>query len=164
MDRSRAILRRAWDRRKAGEAYALVALLLGCQQQQKQKVDREDLRDVWNHPGAGGAVVHPNSVTVAQGPSPLLYQVQQSGTLHVTDTTNGNELATTIVQPGTIVWIDEDKGVFANKEKLRPGPLPGGHQYSISFDVEAADAWQTGVEAPKPAPPAASQPANGSGH
>jgi hypothetical protein len=136
--------------------------LLGCQQ--RPQVDREEMREVWQHPGAGGAVAHPNSVIVAQGASPLLYQVQQAGTLHVTDTTNGSELATTVVQPGTIVWIDQDKGIFANKQKLRPGQLPGGHQYSISFDLETADAWRTGVEAPRPAPPAASQPANGPGH
>ena len=67
----------------------LLALLLGCQQQQKP--DREELRDDWRHPGAGGAVVHPNSVTVAQGASPLLYRVQQPGTLHVTDMTSGSE-------------------------------------------------------------------------
>lgn len=159
MDPSRSNFCSAWDRRGVGGIYALVALLLGCQQQQQPP--REDLRDSWRHPGAGGAVVHPNSVTVAQGASPLLYRAQQPGTLHVTDVTNGSELASTVVQPGTIVWIDKDKGVFANKERLRPGPLPGGHQYSISFDVDAAEAWQSGVQAPRPAPPAASQPANG---
>lgn len=162
MDRSHFIFRFAWDCPKPGGIYALLALLLGCQQQ--PKVDREEMRDVWQHPGAGGAVAHPNSVILAQGPSPVVYQVQQSGTVHIMDTTNGIELAAVTVPAGTIVWIEEDKGVFANKQKLRPGPLPGGHQYSISLDVEAADAWRTGVEAPKPAPPAASQPANRPAH
>lgn len=141
---------------------AVSALSGGCQPH-RQQVDRTDMRDVWRHPGAGAGVAHPGSVTIAQGPGPLVCQVQQSGTLHVMDATTGGELAVTTAQPGTIIWVDEDKGVFANKRQIRPGPLARGHEYSISVDVETANDWRTGVEAPKPAPPPASQPGAGPG-
>ena len=135
------------------------ALLAGCTQQPKQP-SREEMREIWRSPTATTAgVARPSSMTVAQGPAPLVYQVAQTGRLHVTDATTGNELATVFVESGAIVWVDETKGVFANKQKLRPGPLPGGHQYSMSLDMETADSWRAGVEAPKPAPLPATRPA-----
>jgi hypothetical protein len=103
-------------------------------------------------------------VTVARGFSPLVYQVQRAGRLHVSDATSGGELASAVVQPGTIVWVDEDKGVFAGKQKLRPGKLPGGHEYLMSLDVETADEWRAGVQAPRPAPPPATEPGQTPGH
>lgn len=138
------------------------ALALGCSQQ--QPAAREDLRDVWRGSGSIGAVEHPGSVAVARGFSPLVYQVRQAGVLHVTDATSGAELASAVVQPGTIVWVDEDKGVFAGKQKLRPGPLADGHAYLMSMDVNNADEWKAGVQVPRPAPPPPTQPGQVPGH
>ena len=160
MDCSFAIIETALTQALCGTA----ALLAGCTQQPRQTTTREEMREVWQHPGSTGTVAHPSSVTVAQGPSPLVYQFQQAGRLHVSDSTTGAELATELVEPGTIVWVDEDKGIFANKQKLRPGPLPGGHPYSMSLDIEAADDWRAGVQAPRPAPLPATRPAEAPTH
>ena len=135
------------------------ALLVGCAQQPKQAATRDEMREAWQHPGSTGTVAHPSSITVAQGLSPLVYQVRQTGRLHVSDSTTGTELASALVQPGTIIWVEEDKGIFANKQNLRPGPLPAGHPYSMSLDIEAADDWRAGVQAPRPAPLPATRPA-----
>jgi len=159
MDCSLAIIEITLTQALCGTA----ALLAGCAQP-KQPVNREEMREVWQHPGSSGTVARPSSVTVAQGPSPLVYQVQQAGRLHVTDATSGAELATALVQPGTIVWADEDRGIFANKQKLRSGPLPGGHPYSMSLDIEAADDWRAGVQAPRPARLPATRPAEAPTH
>ena len=136
-------------------------LCCGCQQQsQRTMAEREDARAAWQHTSVSGAgaVAHPQSVTVAEGSAPLVYQVPHAGVAHVRDATSGQEIAAGAVERGTLLRVDEDRGVFANGQRLRPGPLPAGHAYSISLDLDQADTWRSRILAPRPAKPAVVAP------
>lgn len=132
----------------------------GCQSGAKTD-ERADFRDAWQRP-ASGAIARPQSVVVAQGPSPLVFQARQSGMIHVTDLTSGQELASGPVTPGTLVWVNEDKGVFVNDGRIRPGPLPAGHSYGIVIDIDQDNSWRSGVQAPRP-PRSTSRPGQPAG-
>jgi len=119
-------------------------------QPKSQRDEAADIRDSWPSPAPAG-VDHPASLAVAQGPAPLFYRGQQAGTIHITDATTNAELASAEVGPGSIVWVNEDKGVFADSRQLRPGPLPGGHTYSMRLEIDSGNTWRTGVQAPAPA-------------
>lgn len=136
----------------------VLAMGAGCQpsHSSSDQEQRAAMREAWKRP-AEPAVEHPQSMVVAQGQSPLVYQAQQAGTFHVMDLTTNEPVATASVGGGTILSINEAKGVFADERRLRPGPMPGGHSYSIVLDLDPSDVWRVGVEAPKPRPPA-SQP------
>ena len=128
--------------------------MCGCQPEQKHDY-AADFRDSWQSPASAG-VEHPRSLAVAQGSSPLFYRGQQAGILHITDVTTGTELASTPVGSGSIVWVNEATGVFADSQKLRAGPLPGGHTYSMTLELDPSSTWRSRVEAPRPAKPAQS--------
>lgn len=135
------------------------ALAAGCQQQTFSEQEKADIRDSWN-PGSTPAVVHPQLAVLAEGIAPLLYQAEEPGTIRVTDSGSGASLASAAVSRGTIVRLDPETGIFVDERRLRPGPLPEGRRFNIVMDLPAGNDWQSRVEAPKPAPPPATRPAN----
>lgn len=136
-----------------------MALAAGCQPQTFSDQEKADIRDSWK-PGTSPAVAHPQSATLIEGPAPLLYQAREPGTIHVTDSASGARLATAAVQRGTVIRIDAEAGIFIGERKLKAGPLTAGRRYGIVLDVDASGDWQSRIEAPKPAPPRATRPAN----
>ena len=125
--------------------------VIGCRQSKSLQPDQqEEARAVWQSSTANGAVEHPRSVMVARGPSPLVYQAQQSAVAHISDSTTGREIAALPVSRGSLLWVDESKGVYCDGRILRPGPMPGGHAYTISLDLEQNESWRTSVQTPKP--------------
>jgi hypothetical protein len=136
-----------------------MALAAGCQQQTFSDQEKADIRASWN-PGAQPAVAHPQSAVLIEGPAPLLYQAREPGTIHVTDSASGARLVTAAVQRGTVIRIDSEDGIFVGEQKLKAGPLTTGRRYGIVLDVDASGDWQSRIEAPKPAPPPPTRPAN----
>jgi len=138
-------------------------LLIGCSQPAREpQYSAQDKQLFWRPDQSTPAVSHPDSVLLAKGPAPLVYQVQQPGDVTVTDLTSGKQLARASVRPGTIVWVDQDHGVSAGEDHLRPGPLPDGHTYGISVATDTTDSWRTGAGVVRPPrqqapPPDASQ-------
>lgn len=137
------------------------ALAAGCQRQTFSEQEKADIRESW-HPGSSPQVAHPQSAVLAQGPAPLLYRAEESGTIRVTDSA-GAALASAAVNRGSIVRLDPETGIFVDERRLRPGPLPQGRQFNIVMDLQAGNQWQSRIEAPKPAPPPATRPANENG-
>lgn len=141
-------------------AAASAALVAGCAPQQTFS-DREkaDIRDSWN-PGTSPAVVHPQSAVLIEGPAPLLYQARETGTIHVTDSSSGARLATATIERGTVIRIDSEDGIYVGEQRLRAGPLTPGQRYGIVLDLNQGTEWQSRIEAPKPAPPPSTRPAD----
>lgn len=146
--------------------YRIIALLLvppiaGCQQQQTMsQQEKADIRDALSQRSSQAAVVQPKSAALIEGPAPLLYMTRESGTIHITDSVSGAWLATADVARGTVIRIDPDHGVYVGERLLHPGPLPADHRFSVVMDINGQMQWQTRLEAPKPAPPPATRPAN----
>ena len=136
-----------------------MTLAAGCQQQTFSDQEKADIRGSWN-PGSTPAVAHPQSAMLIEGPAPLLYQAREPGTIHVTDSASGARLATATVQRGTVIRIDSEDGIFIGEQKAKAGPLTAGRRYGIVLDVDASGDWQSRIEAPKPAPPPATRPAD----
>lgn len=141
-------------------ASLLLPVMAGCQQQPQgfSEAEKADIRDSW-YPKSQ-QVVHPGSTELTEGTAPLIYQVPQAGTLQVTDSATGMPIAIAAVNHGTIIRIDAEKGIYAGSRQLRPGPLEPGRRYGIVLAVPQANDWQSRVEAPHPAPPPATHPAN----
>ena len=144
----------------ANVAGLLLLSALGCQQQQQgfSEAEKADIRDSW-YPKSQ-QVVQPGSTELAEGPAPLIYQVPEAGNLQVTDRGTGAPLAIAAVNRGTIIRIDAEKGIYAGSRQLRPGPLEPGMRYALVLAVPHGNNWQSRVEAPHPAPPPATRPAN----
>ena len=123
-------------------ACVAVASAAGCHSAPApaDKQARQDLRDAWAR-RTPGDLQHPTSVTVAQGRSPVVYQVQEPVVVHITDTTAGKEIATASAARGSLVYVSEDTGAFANGRRLVAGPFVAGHDYAISVDVEQDQPW-----------------------
>ena len=144
---------------KPSLAGLLLLVAMGCQQQQGfSEAEKADIRDSW-YPKSQ-QVDHPGSTEVAEGTAPLIYQVPAAGNVQVTETGTGVPLAMASVSHGTIIRIDQEKGIFAGSRQLRLGPLEPGKHYGILLAVPHANEWQSRVEAPHPAPPPATRPAN----
>jgi hypothetical protein len=141
----------------------LLLVAVGCQQQQSgfSEAEKADIRDSWFPKSQ--QVIQPGSTELAEGAAPLVYQVPQAGNLQVTDAATGQPLAVAAVNHGTIVRIDAKKGIYAGSRQLRPGPLEPGMRYGILLAVPQTNDWQSRVEAPHPAPPPATRPANDKG-
>jgi hypothetical protein len=144
----------------ANLAALLLLCALGCEQQHQgfSEAEKADIRDSW-YPKSQ-QVVQPGSTELAEGTAPLIYQVPEAGNLQVTDRGNGAPLAMAAVNRGTIIRIDQKKGIYAGSRQLRPGPLEPGMGYAIMLAVPHGNDWQSRVEAPHPAPPSATRPAN----
>ncbi|HEY2584148.1 MAG TPA: hypothetical protein VGI81_00115 [Tepidisphaeraceae bacterium] len=141
-------------------ASLLLLVAMGCQQQHQgfSEAEKADIRDSW-YPKSQ-QVIQPGSTEVAEGAAPLIYQVPTAGNVQVTDTATGQPLAIASVPHGTIIRIDQEKGIYAGSRQLRPGPLEPGQRYGIQLAVPHTNEWQSRVEAPRPAPPPATRPAN----
>lgn len=143
---------------------AFVGLLLlgaiGCQQQQPgfSEAEKADIRDSW-YPKSQ-QVIQPGSTELAEGAAPMIYQVPAAGNVQVIDAGTGQPLAMAAVTHGTIIRIDPEKGIYAGSRQLRRGPLEPGMHYGILLSVPQTNQWQSRVEAPHPAPPPATRPAN----
>lgn len=136
------------------------ALAAGCQQQPvMSEQEKADIRDSLTQRPTQ-TVVQPKSAVLIEGPAPLLYMAQEAGTLHITDAGTGAWLATANVSRGTVVRVDPDSGVYVGEQLLRPGPLAAGHRFSVVMDLNPQTQWQSRIEAPRPAPPPATKPAN----
>lgn len=129
-------------------AVACVTALVGtaCQPKPADRQAREDLRDAWARKTPGD-LQHPGAVLVAQGRSPLVFQVQEPAVVHITDTTVGKEIASATAGRGSLVYVSEDTGAFANGQRLVAGPFVAGHTYAISVDVEQDQAWSSRKQA-----------------
>jgi hypothetical protein len=111
-----------------------------------------DFREVFPHP-ITMPVEHPKATMVAQGPSPLVFQVREPSVARVIDLTTGQEITAAALGRGEMIYVSEETGVFAGKRKLAAGPFPPGHRYGISIDSDSE------TQAPHPAPAIA--PLNG---
>jgi hypothetical protein len=138
----------------------VVVVAIGCQQQNPHAGELADFKEVFPHQSPT-PVEHPKSVLVAEGVSPLVFQVREPSVVHVMDLTRGEEIVSASVGRDQMVYVSEDSGVFAGKQKLAAGPFAPGHRYGISLDTDSGQSWQTRTEAPHPAPPPATQVAPG---
>lgn len=68
---------------------------------------------------------------VRQGSLPLVYMVESSVTVTVTDSTSGAQIAQAPAEPSTIVRIEPRRGVYFNTRQIVPGPLDPQHSYAI---------------------------------
>jgi hypothetical protein len=133
----------------------VATLASGCQQD-PHKGELADFKEAFPRQSPT-PVEHPKTVLVAEGLSPVVFQVQQPAVVHVLDLTNGQEIASASVSRGEIISVSEDSGAFAGKRRLAAGPFAPGHKYGISLDADTRQSWQTRTEAPRPAPPPATQ-------
>lgn len=141
-------------------ASASSALAAGCQPQQTMsEQEKADIRDSLTA-RSSQAVVQPKSAVLIEGPAPLLYMTRESGTIHITDSGSGAWLATVSVERGTVIRVDSGSGVYVGERLVHPGPLPADHRYGVVMDMNSQMEWQSRLEAPKPAPPPATRPAN----
>jgi hypothetical protein len=124
----------------AGACVAAAGCHSGQSESEKEKA-KEDFREAWAHRAPPPEASHPKSVVVAQGPSPLVYQVQEPCTVHVVDTTTGAEIATAAARKLGMVYVSEETGAFVNGERVVPGPFNHGHRYSISVDMPHDETW-----------------------
>ena len=134
----------------------LTVLSAGCQQPNPHAGDLADFKEVFPHPSPA-TVEHPKAVMVAEGPSPVVFQVHEPSVARVIDLTTGQEITAAALGKGEMIYVSEDTGVFAGKKKLVPGPFTPGHRYGISLDTDSGTNWQTRTESPHPAPPPATQ-------
>jgi hypothetical protein len=149
-----------WRRCATRIAVACVAILMtGCQQQNPHSGELADFKEVFPH-RSPTEVEHPKSVLVAEGYSPVVFQVREPSVAHVIDLTTGQEIASASVGKGEMVYVSEDTGAFAAKRQLLPGPFEPGHKYGISIDVDPGQSWHNRTEMPNPHPmlPPATQP------
>jgi hypothetical protein len=135
---------------------ATVATLASGCQQDPHKGELADFKEVFPRQSPT-PVEQPKSVLVAQGLSPVVFQVQVPAVVHVLDLTNGQEIASASVNRGEIISVSEDSGAFVGKRRLAAGPFAPGHKYGITLDTDTRQSWQTRTEAPHPAPPPATQ-------
>ena len=147
----------------AGACVAAAGCHSGQSESEKEKA-KEDFREAWAHRAPPPEASHPKSVVVAQGPSPLVYQVQEPCTVHIIDATTGIELVTTAAGRQALVYVSEETGAFVSGHRLAPGPFSPGHHYAISVEVGQEDSWHSRVgtvPVPPPLPPrvVTSQPA-----
>ena len=132
---------------------------VGCRSEKSDKEKaREDFRAAWAHRTPPQAAEHPTSMVVAQGASPLVFQVQEPCTVHIIDATTGAEVASGAAKKQGLVYVSEETGAFINGDRVAPGPFNPGHQSAISGEVGRDESWCSRVRV-EPAPkPAASQP------
>jgi hypothetical protein len=141
---------------------SVAVVVVGCQQPNPHSGELADFREVFPHQSPA-TVEHPKSVMVAQGESPVVFQVREPSVARVMDLTSGQEITAAALGKGELIYVSEDTGVFAGGKKLVPGPFAPGHRYGISIDTDSGTSWQTRTEAPHPAPPPATQVAPGLG-
>jgi hypothetical protein len=138
----------------AGVALVGAGCHTGQSESEKAKA-REDFQEAWAHRTPEEAS-HPKSMLVAQGRSPLVYQVREACTVHITDTTTGAEIVTAAGKKDGMVYVSEETGAFVNGNRVVRGPFAPGHRYAISIDTPQDEGW--GSYAGRQKPPAASQP------
>ena len=138
----------------AGVALVGAGCHTGQSESEKAKA-REDFQEAWAHRTPEEAS-HPKSMVVAQGRAPLVYQAPADCTVHIYDTTTGNEIATAAAKNDGLIYVSEQTGAFVNGKRVVPGPLAPGHRYSISVDTPHDEDWDSYVR--RQAPPPASQP------
>lgn len=116
----------------------------GCHSGQNEKEKaREDFREAWAHRTPPEAMQQPKAVIVAQGPSPLVYQVLEPCTVHIIDATTGAEIATAAAKKQGLVYVSEETGAFVNGDRVAPGPFNRGHRYAISVEVAQEQSWSS---------------------
>jgi hypothetical protein len=132
---------------------------IGCQQQNPHSGELADFKEVFPHRSPTD-VEHPNSVMVAEGYSPVVFQVREPSTAHVIDLTTGQQIASAALGKGEMIYVSEDSGAFAGKRRLAAGPFEPGHRYGISVDVDSGQSWHNRAETANPHPvlPPATQP------
>src|SRR5947208_577547 len=108
-------------------ALPAVACAIGCAPKPQEQPEHID-RATWESPHTG-FVQRNQPVLVAQGALPLVYQMQQNGTVRVMDATTGTQLAATILRSMDIIRITT-RGVVAGESQFA-GPLPADHRYTI---------------------------------
>ncbi len=135
-----------------GAAGAAV-MTAGCHSGQSEKDKaKEDFREAWSHRTPPEDASHPKSVVVAQGPSPLVYQVNEPCTVHIVDTTTGAEITSAEVKRQGMVYLSEQTGAFVNGNRIVPGPFSPGHRYAISVDVGQEQSWSVQKKEAVPPP------------
>ena len=116
----------------------------GCRTERADKEQaKEEFREAWARPTPEGALEHPKTVVVARGVSPLVFQVQEPCRVHIVDTTTGAELASAEAGKLGLVYVSEEKGAFVSGKRVSAGPLPPGHAYAISVDVEQGESFKS---------------------
>jgi hypothetical protein len=130
---------------------AVALATAGCgpsgEEQQRNQL-REEFRDSFAHrdPTAAGnqqEVSHPKRVVVAQGRSPVVYDVRTPALAHVMDLTSGTELIAVNVTRDQWVSVNEENGILVGSRHILPGPLPSGHEFAILLDVGGDESYQS---------------------
>jgi hypothetical protein len=122
-------------------AMLLAANTSGCQSATKppEKFDPS----VWESPHAG-SVGGSESVMVAEGSLPLVYQAMQSHPIHITDVTTHAQVAQVELRMLDIVRVDV-RGIYVGDKQITGGPLAKDHQYMVYMDPapgEQGVQWQ----------------------
>lgn len=143
----------------------LVAVgLLGCRRDQagaKAGSDRQPRSPEWEirRPAPATSISSERPLSVALEPTlvrrgalPLVYMVESSVGLTVTDLTTGVRVARGSVGPHTIVRVEARKGVLLNSQQLAHGPLPADHEYGIYVAVDGPSLIRTESIGPSTGP------------
>ena len=128
----------------------LLMIAGGCgptvSQQRAQR--QEDFRDAFVHRDVDSAsheLSHPKNVLVAQGYSPVVFDVREASTVHVMDLTSGVEIASTAAGKEEYVSVNEQNGVLVGNRRVVAGPLPKGHEFGILLDVAGDESFKSKV-------------------
>jgi hypothetical protein len=140
---------------------AMALATTGCgpsaEEQQRAKT-QEDFRDSFVRREVDGKptqeVSHPKRVVVAQGRSPVVFQLREPAMVHVMDLTAGTEIVALDGRRDQWVSVNEDTGVLVGTQHVAPGPLSGGHEFGILLDVGGSgESFQSNVTTDPVAPP-----------
>ena len=141
---------------------SMVTAASGCvpsaEEQQRAQL-RQDFRESFAHhdPTSGGtqAVSHPQRIVVAQGRSPVVFDVRVPAMVHIFDLTAGAEIASAEAGRDQWVSVNQDKGVVVGGRRVLEGPLPEGHEFAIQLETANDDSFQSqgGINAAPPPPP-----------
>jgi hypothetical protein len=132
--------------------------ITGCgpsaQEQQRAKA-QEDFREAFVRRDVdpqSHEISHPDRVLVAQGHSPLIFDVREPAKAHVVDLTTGAEIASAEVGREQFVSVNEENGVLVGTRRVMPGPLPEGHEFGILLETSGEESFKTKIDAPAPPP------------
>ena len=139
-------------------AAPLSAIGCGPTPEQQRARTQEEFREAFANrdlDASSRELAHPKRVLVAKGPSPVVFDMREAGTVHITDLTTGQEIVAADALREQYVSVNENTGVLVGSKRVMPGPLTQGHEYGIYVDVSGGESFKSNVSLPAaPARPA----------
>lgn len=90
------------------------------------------------------------SMAVKEGAAPLVYRVEGGATIRVHDLASKVDLARGFVPGGSLVRVDDRRGVVFGTDTIFAGPLAEGGRYVIFVEPDGENVARQGVFQPRP--------------